>query len=255
MKERILFVALVAWMLISLLIPLSSRGAAQAGATSSPAFEVVSIRLNKTVGGEARRKITPGNFAYTNVLLAEYIKLAFGINNRQLLGPRRIYEDRYDIVGKASTPAREDEILVMLRTLMTDRFQMKFHRENREAPVYALLVEKDGPTFTASRSDNLPERVVSKDSIVFVKASMADLAATLHSFADRIVVDQTGLSGFYDFKLSFSGVAGNSEASIYGAVEASMLSALQSLGLKMEPRTATVEFVVVDEIAGVRTAN
>jgi len=255
MKKPVRFVALVAWTFISLLIPPSSRGETQAGATSSPAFEVVSIKLNKTVGGEPQRKITPGNFDYTGVSLAEYVKLAFGVTNRQLLGPRWIYEDRYDIVGKASGPAREDEILLMLRTLLIDRFQMKFHRENREAPVYALVVGKDGPTFRASRPDDSPERVLSKDAYVFVKASMTDLAATLNSFADRIVVDQTGLAGNYDFKLNFSGMAGNSNASIYGAIEASIPSALQSLGLKLEPQTAIVEFVVVDEIARVRTAN
>ena len=187
--------ALVAWLIISVLISPSSRVEAQVGATSSPAFEVVSIKLNKTVGGEPQRRITPGNFAYTDVFLAEYIKLAFGITNRQLLGPRWIYEDRYDIVGKASSPAREDEILLMLRTLLIDRFQLKFHRENREAPVYALLVGENGPTFRASEADSSPERVLSKDAFVFVKGSMADLAATLNSFVDRIVVDQTELAG------------------------------------------------------------
>ena len=90
---------------------------------------------------------------------------------------------------------------------------------------------------------------------VFVKGSMADLAATLNSFVDRIVVDQTELAGLYDFKLNFSDLAGNSSASLYGAIEASIPSALQSLGLKLEPQTATVEFVVIDEIARVRTAN
>ncbi|HKE56023.1 MAG TPA: TIGR03435 family protein, partial [Pyrinomonadaceae bacterium] len=171
MKKPIRFVALVAWSFISLLIPPSSRSEGQTGATSSPAFEVVSIKLNKTVGGEPQRKITPGNFDYTGVSLAEYVKLAFGVTNRQLLGPRWIYEDRYDIAGKAASPAREDEILLMLRTLLMDRFQMKFHRENREAPVYALVVGKDGPTFRASRPDDSPERVLSKDAYVFVKAS------------------------------------------------------------------------------------
>src|SRR5690349_3895486 len=108
MKEPIPLVALVAWLIMSVLISPSSRVEAQVGATSSPAFEVVSIKLNKTVGGEPQRRITPGNFAYADVFLAEYIKLAFGITNRQLLGPRWIYADRYDIVGKASSPARED---------------------------------------------------------------------------------------------------------------------------------------------------
>jgi uncharacterized protein (TIGR03435 family) len=255
MREPIRLVALVAWLIISVLISPSSRVEAQVGATSSPAFEVVSIKLNKTVGGEPQRRITPGNFAYTDIFLAEYIKLAFGITNRQLLGPRWIYEDRYDIVGKASSPAREDEILLMLRTLLIDRFQLKFHRENREAPVYALLVGKNGPTFRASEADSSPERVLSKDAFLFVKGSMADLAATLNSFVDRIVVDQTELAGLYDFKLNFSDLAGNSSASLYGAIEASIPSALQSLGLKLEPQTATVEFVVIDEIARVRTAN
>ncbi|HKE58341.1 MAG TPA: TIGR03435 family protein, partial [Pyrinomonadaceae bacterium] len=118
MKQPIRPVALVPWLIISVLISPWSRVEAQVGATSSPAFEVVSIKLNKTVGGEPQRRITPGNFAYTDVFLAEYIKLAFGITNRQLLGPRWIYEDRYDIVGKTSSPAHEDEILLMLRTLL-----------------------------------------------------------------------------------------------------------------------------------------
>src|SRR5262245_27488842 len=121
MKEPIRPVALVASLIISVLIPPWIRVEAQGGATSSPAFAVVSIKLNKTFGGEPQRRITPGNFAYTDVFLAEYIKLAFGITNRQLLGPRWFYEDRYDIVGKASSPAPDDEILLMSPSLMICR--------------------------------------------------------------------------------------------------------------------------------------
>jgi len=255
MNGRLPFVALIAWMFISLLVPPSNRGETQGGATSSPAFEFASIQLNKTGGGEAQRKITPGNFIYTDVVLAEYFTLAFGITKRQLSGPQWIHEDRYDIEGKASGPAREEEILLMLRKLLIDRFQMKFHREGRATPVSALVVGKNGPTFHASRPDSAPERVLSKDAFAFVKASMTDLAATLNNFGDHIVVDQTGLSGLYDFKLNLSGMAGNSKASIYGAIEASIPAALESLGLKLEPRRAMIEFLVIDEIVRIATTD
>src|SRR5262245_26553621 len=85
-------------------------------------FEVASVRLNKTGGGLAARTINPGSLIYMDVVLAEYIELAYGTTYRQLSGPKEIYQERYDIVAEASGPASRDEIRLMLRALLEDRF-------------------------------------------------------------------------------------------------------------------------------------
>jgi uncharacterized protein (TIGR03435 family) len=59
---------------------------------------------------------------------------------------RWIGSDRFDVEGKAENPrADPDQLRLMLQSLLEDRFQLKLHRENKQAPIYALVVAKDGP--------------------------------------------------------------------------------------------------------------
>jgi uncharacterized protein (TIGR03435 family) len=222
------------------------------------AFEVASIRLNKTGGGITARAINPGSLIYTDLVLAEYIELAYGLKYRQLSGPQAIYQDSYDIVAKASGPASRDEIALMLRTLLEDRFQLKFHRQTRETPVNVLMLAKNGPTFHASTSDGPLERGITKDAYQFRNASMANLMELLNAglLNNGLVFDRTGLEGRYDFDLKVFDMPVPSRADVdqdikrrmADAFAASLPSALQSLGLKLEAQKAMVDFMIVDSV-------
>src|SRR5215813_128702 len=228
----------------------------QTSPAQKPVFEVASVRLNKTGGGSAARAINPGSLIYTDVVLAEYIELAYRTTYRQLSGPKEIYQERYDIVAEASGPASRDEIRLMLRALLEDRFQLKFHREIREAPLNALVLAKNGPTFHASTTDGPLERRITRDAYQFRDASMADLVELLNGLGDRLVVDQTGLAGHYDFDLKLYDVPVPSKAeavqdikrTLADAITASIPSALQNLGLRLEAQRAMIDFMIVDSL-------
>jgi uncharacterized protein (TIGR03435 family) len=252
MRQRSGKIILSLAVIMTAVIPLIS----QTAPAQKPVFEVASVRLNKTGGGLAARAINPGSLLYTDVVLAEYIELAYGNTYRQLSGPKEIYEDRYDIVAKASGPASRDEIRLMLRALLEDRFQLKFHRETRETPLNALVLAKNGPTFHASTTDGPLERRMTRDAYQFRNASMSDLAELLNNLGDRLVIDNTGLTGHYDFDLKVYDMPVPSKAdaiqeikrTMADAIAASIPSALQSLGLKLEAQRAMVDFMVIDSV-------
>ena len=79
---------------------------------------------------------------------------------------------------------------------------------------------------------------------------MASNAATLSDLVDRPVLDQTGLEGRYDFRVKFDPTlikpCDGQPATSPGTDNASIFSALQELGLKLEPRRAAVEIFVID---------
>jgi uncharacterized protein (TIGR03435 family) len=252
MRQRTGKIILSLAVITTISIPLLS----QTQPAQKPSFEVASIRLNKTGGGLAARAINPGSLIYTDVVLAENIELAYGNTYRQLSGPKEIYQDRYDIVAKASEPASRDEIRLMLRTLLEDRFQLKFHSETRETTVDALVLAKNGPTFHASTTDGPLERRITRDAYQFRNASMADLAELLNNVGDRLVLDKTALAGHYDFDLKVYDMPVPSKAdaiqdikrTLADAIAASIPSALQSLGLKLEAQKAMVGFMIVDSL-------
>jgi uncharacterized protein (TIGR03435 family) len=160
----------------------------------------------------------------------------------------------YDIVARAEgdgAPTR-DEFRLMLQKLLADRFNLKIHHEMKEMPVYALVVGKNGPKFKESAPDATfsgyggvnGRNQYMKQS----KATMDDMVDAIRTFADRPVVDKTGLTGTYDYRieatLDFRLHNGTDDPN-----DITILSAVQDqLGLKLEPQKAPVEILVVDHM-------
>lgn len=163
--------------------------------------------------------------------------------------------DRYDIAAKAEgdEPRTRPEFRRMLQSLLADRFQLRFHREMRELPVYFLVVGRNGPAFRetppgASRRTNHGVDG-GKQTLDLSLATMESLAAEIHSyfFVDRPVLDKTGLTGLYDIRLAATPEFRLRDGSEPGDVD--IFKAVQSqLGLKLESRKADVEVLVVDQI-------
>src|SRR5262249_13672599 len=110
-----------------------------------PAFEVVSVKPNKTGQRGGRLNTEPGHLTITNVSLRTCIKAAFGLQDYQLSGGTASIEDElYDIVAKAEAPVGDDQLMLMLRRLLADRFKIRFHRESKEMQGYGLIVGKSG---------------------------------------------------------------------------------------------------------------
>jgi uncharacterized protein (TIGR03435 family) len=226
--------------------------------------------------------------------LQDYIISAYNIKKHQIAGPEWLSTERFDIQAKIPDGLPPDKLIdkrrEMIQTLLEDRFKLKFHKETREMPVYALIVTKGGAKMTGAPVD--PDATTGKAVDVTVdarpngttvnlpgggsimygflvleakKVTMAQLADNLARFVDRPVVDDTGLKAAFDFKLDYSveelkslmRTSGSDPNLLAGVPEqgTSIMSSLQTLGLKLEARKAPMEVYVVDKIERTPTAN
>ncbi len=149
----------------------------------------------------------------------------------------------------------------MLQTLLADRFKLRLHREEKDLPVYALVIGNKGPKLRKAASDGEAEASVVPDagSLVFKNHSMSEFADFLSRVMDRPVLDMTGLKDLFDFNLrlfeSDTSPADMKRAIGGGQMAASMFTLIQDLGLKLEPRKAPVEILVIDHAEKVPTEN
>jgi uncharacterized protein (TIGR03435 family) len=160
----------------------------------------------------------------------------------------------YNIVAKAegNTPRTRAEFRRMLQSLLADRFRLKIHWEGREMPVYALVPARNGPklrptppdvAFRYSGGANGSNQTIDARSV-----SMEQLAREINSrfSMDRPVIDRTGLAGVYDVKLEATPEDRLLRDPDTGGV--SIFTAIQRLGLKLEPRKDTVQVLVIDHV-------
>jgi uncharacterized protein (TIGR03435 family) len=235
--------------------------AAQTPILADPAssFEVVSIKLNKGAGnGSSVLQDQSGNFTAENATLKMLIMsgLAYGVRDFQVVGgPGWINTERYDILAKPAGKADRAEFQQMVQALLAERFQLKFHRESRELPIYALSLGRNGPKLTEWKDAVGPMCRYVPGQLTCQKATMALLAEELARRLGRSVVDKTGLTGTYDLKLEWTPdefqVPGPSEVGQPqpGADPAgpSIFTAIQNqLGLKLETGKGPVQVLVVD---------
>ncbi len=153
---------------------------------------------------------------------------------------------------------------LMIQKLLVDRFQLRFHTEKKELPVYAMVVAKSGPKITVSAGDpnDFPGigfgRAPGVISLVGRNTGLNGVVNGLQSnILDKPVVDQTGLTGRYDFQLRFTPDA--SQFANFGGLEPANAADLnappdiftaleQQLRLKLQATKAVVEVMVIDRI-------
>jgi uncharacterized protein (TIGR03435 family) len=135
--------------------------------------------------------------------------------------------------------------MLMLQTLLEDRFQRKVHLETKELPIYALVVAKNGTKVHAIKDEGDTE-IGGGDGHQFTarQVSMQVFAGALARQFGSPVLDMTGLTGVYDITLDY---AHDDSAAADNGPGPSIFTALQEqLGLKLEPRKGPVEVLVVD---------
>jgi uncharacterized protein (TIGR03435 family) len=135
---------------------------------------------------------------------------AYSLKEYEIVHPSAGTFGRYDILAKAEGdgPRTRSEFRQMLQFLLADRFQLRFHREMREMPVYFLVVGKNGPAFRETPSGTTQRAIHGvdgrKQTLDMNLTSMEALAKEINSyfFIDRPVLDKTGFTGFYDIWLA-----------------------------------------------------
>jgi bla regulator protein blaR1 len=265
----------------------STQATSSIDTASSVAFEVASIKANKSGDGRVMLAMPPtGRFTATNVPLRLLVQNSYGLQPFQIVGgPAWLTSDRFDIVAKAPDGFTPDQLRPMVRNLLGDRFKLKAHVETREMPTYALMLAradgKLGPKLTTAKADcdargrrgggpppapPAPGEPIECGFIIGIgtmnagSMGMADLARSLSGFVNRIVADKTGLSGKYDFQLTYTpegrGLPGLPVAAPLGADAppadpngASLFTALQEqLGLKLDSQKGMVDVLVIDSV-------
>jgi len=195
------------------------------------------------------------------------IKLGYNVHANQIAeAPSWLNSERYDTVGRSNTPGEpsRDQMKLMIQKLLVDRFQLKFHIEKRELPVYAMVVAKGGPKIAPSAGDPnaFPGIGFGREpgviSLFGRNTGLNGVANGLQSnILDKPVVDQTGLTGRYDFQLRFTpdpiqlANFGGLEAA--GAGDANLPPDIftafeQQLGLKLQSTKALVDVIIIDRI-------
>ena len=181
---------------------------------ADPSFEVSTIKPNNSgVMGMQVLTFRGRTFITENSSLADLIMFAYSVQRKQILSaPDWIERDRYDI---NATPDQEgtpnaDQVRLMIRKLLVDRFQMKFHHDKRELSAFVLTVGKDGPKLKAAQPNGNLHGVgvqpAPTGAMLFANNSpIPAFTSFLQSMVlDRPVVDQTGLTGRYDLTVTFT---------------------------------------------------
>jgi uncharacterized protein (TIGR03435 family) len=222
---------------------------------AQPAFDVASIKpwTSHEIGGVYT--YPGGRVTFRGCTLEYLIQQAFNIQQFQVSGgPAWIRSERYDIDAKPPESSKSSQSMPpypkapmneeqrrMLQSLLVGRFQLQYHRDTRDGPVY-LLVKGNKPLKMTDSKDKgeFPWSRVTGEGLVGINESMIDLAWRLSQTLARPVLDQTAISGSFDFHVEYP--SGDAPPDVV----AETLATVQGLGLKLEPSKGTVETIVIE---------
>jgi uncharacterized protein (TIGR03435 family) len=226
-----------------------------ASAQTAPAFEVASIRVAQSAGrGEGMHgmpagiRTEPGTVTMRTATFRSVVRWAYNVVDFQVTGPDWIDQQRYDIVAKAPGAASEEQMRLMMQTLLADRFKLTAHRQTKEAQAWVLSVGKNGPKFKESASEGESSIVPDQKrmSIAVQRTQVSQLVDFLAPILRAPVLDETGLKGRYDITIAVDKYIPDHATPISDMVSVIAMGIQQELGLKLDQKKMPVEFVVVD---------
>ena len=226
---------------IAFLILMAAAVGAQSPAPRT--FEVASVKANRS--GEPIRlgpTLQPGGRVFgINLPLRELSRVAYGLQENQVIMTSPLSDATFDVEARAGTNATAEQASAMLRTLLVERFALKAHPETRQLPVYTLVRISDdrlGPQIRLSGTECAPLRFPEgpgapppppppPPSMAGVPldpnrhwagcptmnfpGGMSARAMDMYAFTvalarmlRRPVIDKTDLSGNFDFDMSFA---------------------------------------------------
>ncbi len=276
-KKATLAIAAAAALALPVIVGVMNAPFIRAQSAARPQFEVVLGQFNAfevaTIkpadpndrGGRFITMQGGRRFVVKNYTLKGLVGAAYNLTPQAISGgPAWIESDRYDVL--AATPGETkpnlDQQMAMLRKLLADRFQLTFHRQEKELSIYALTLAKNGPKLkesTASPDDPpvLVNRVFPQRVLLPARnATMVQFASMMQrAVLDRPVVDRTGLSGKYDFDLEwmpdetqFEGKLAIDPAGVEPAKPDLFAAIQQQLGLRLQGTKGPVATLVIDQV-------
>jgi uncharacterized protein (TIGR03435 family) len=281
-------------------------------APSGPKFEVASIKPGVRPRDLAASGRTPGmkvdgaRVDIVSLNLRALILDAYRIESYQLTGPDWMVTTPFDIQAKIPEGVTTDQVPAMLQALLAERFGLAVRHEPRQEPLYALVAGKvagkDGPKLkpsppgAATSGQPFPNRRAGRILLSLVQTdhgfltysmvdgkmlfeadtiTMPELAAMLMHYVEIPVVDQTGLTGFYQITLPVprgpNAAAGRGPRGAAGTETgerpanpadaasepsgASIFASVEKLGLRLERRTAPIDHLIVEHVEKTPTEN
>jgi uncharacterized protein (TIGR03435 family) len=231
-------------------------------AQSPPAFDVASVKSDPWDGkGMVGINVKGATLEADHTCLYGLVQFAYKLRDDHLSGGPAwakcgmlATSDLYQVIAKTTAdpaPAM-DQFRLMLQALLADRFQLKVHHAPKDLPTFNLVVAPGGPKMKASAADakftmNMDARVNRGKGIRITTThiSMEELATEFEHFAGRPLFDHTGLTGLYDFEISFDTDPDVSAAEAIG--ENFAVAIERHLGLKLVPATESFDTVVIDQ--------
>jgi bla regulator protein BlaR1 len=246
-------------------------------------FEVASVKPYAGPGfpNSFAMQRSGGRIRWTNTLMG-LVMYAYRIEAFQETGMAHVPYSFWVIDAKTSPDATDDQIRLMVQSLLAERFKFRAHREKRQLAGYALMAAKGGVKIKAIAPDAAPEPLpewfarggdaLSKNiegkilatmegkgitAITGRRITIAQLVQTLEDRLRAPVLDQTGLTGQYYFAFKSVSVDAppnaDSDASILAPTLFDALK--ESLGLRLEKQTVPVDMLVVDHVEKTPTDN
>lgn len=223
-------------------------------AVSPPTFEVAAIKPSVDPPGSLSGIFeSKGRINAKNVTLKRCVRGAYNIPEPQIVGgPKWVDQDRYYIEAKTTVPAGDQDLMLMLQTLLADRFKLILHREQRPLTGYRLVVAKGGVKAQPSAPDRSSVGHSQRGRIDAEACTMAQLALKLSEVLQKPVLDTTGIPERFDLKLEWTPdemQAKPPSADQRGSATdgPSIFAALQEqLGLKLEAGKIPTEVLVID---------
>jgi uncharacterized protein (TIGR03435 family) len=223
----------------------------------SASFDTISVKPGNSSSRGGVTWSPGGRFSATDATLQQLLRFAYDLPEFQISGgPNWMDSAKFTIEATAPGTlqvtydrAGQSVIALMVQSLLANRFKLAAHRVVRPGSIYELVVNKDGPKLKDAPNNPAGQVRIAPGQLTGTGAPMFLLVGQLVRQLGRPVVDKTGLTGRYDFEVSwtpdFDSPAGappvNSDAP-------SIFTALQQLGLKLQSTKGPVEILVIDHV-------
>ena len=242
------------------LVAATSAAFGQSAEAPLPSFDVGSVKASPSGAGGERRlrqniQVSPGTVTMHSASLKSCIAWAWHVFDYEVNGPDWLDSQRYEIAGKAAGAATEDQLRLMMQSLLQERFKLAIHRQTKELSAYVLVPGKNGPKVQESKTEGETsiEPNQRQMSVTIQRAPVSQLVEMLSNVLRAPVVDQTGLKGRYDLTVNIAKYAADMAAqgkSLDGAPAdpLTLISMVlqEELGLKLEAKKMPLELVIVD---------
>jgi uncharacterized protein (TIGR03435 family) len=256
---------------IACVLAVAAAGVVYAQTSKLPSYVASPMRRTVDEANRGGTGFRPGSFVMSGGTIRSVFQLAYPSEAMDPIGaPAWMLTERYDLnVRFDSERPSSDQIQAIFREIFATQLKLKVHYERRDTPTYDMVVARSdgrlGPGVrrldvdcealrdAARRGETVPslppaangaaacQSKVGNGTILSGGMRLAQLAATVRNLAGRLIVDKTGLDGFYEFSFTFASVATPDNPNIFTAFQ-------EQLGLKLEPSTTPVEVVVIDHI-------